>query len=146
MGHALKEARDFTASMEAYHAAYRIDARDSDLLVNIGHLHKMRGQQAAACFAYVASYALDANADAATELEDPLLAADIAVARGAFFADPTRDPVVLTADLLAPAPTPENSPRWPRPNSPGTRASASPTPNWRNTWKRSRRGGSRRIR
>ena len=107
LGHALKEARDFTASMEAYHAAYRINARDSDLLVNIGHLHKMRGQQAAACFAYVASYALDANADAATELEDPLLAADIAVARGAFFADPTRDPVVLTADLLAPAPTPD---------------------------------------
>ncbi|MEG3167802.1 glycosyltransferase [Sphingomonas sp. LB3N6] len=103
LGHALKETRDFVASMEAYHAAYRIDARDSDLLVNIGHLHKMRGQQAAACFAYVAGYALDANVDAATELGDPQLAADIAVARNAFFADPTRDPVVLAADLPPPA-------------------------------------------
>ena len=99
LGHALKEVRDFGASMEAYHAAYRLDSRDSDLLVNIGHLHKMRGQQAAACFAYVAGYALDANVDAATELGDPQLAADIEAARDAFSTDPTRDPVVLAVDV-----------------------------------------------
>jgi GT2 family glycosyltransferase len=96
-GHALKEMRDFDASMAAYHAAYKLDPRNSDLLVNIGHLHKMRGQQAAACFAYVVAHDIDANVDAATELADPNLADDIAVARGVFFADPTRDPVGLTA-------------------------------------------------
>jgi Flp pilus assembly protein TadD len=67
-GHALKEADRYDDSLRAYQAALAIEPRDPDLLLNLGHLARRRGDLAEAAYRFRASYRLDANRHALGEL------------------------------------------------------------------------------
>lgn len=70
-GHALKELGLLDQAELAYGAAGRLNDQDADLWLNRGHLAKLRNDHAAASEFYSRSYAIDGNADAASELARP---------------------------------------------------------------------------
>jgi Flp pilus assembly protein TadD len=69
VGHALKEARQFAAAIAAYGQALRLDPHDADLLINLGHIHKLMGHRESAIFFYRRSAAQDGNSEAIIELD-----------------------------------------------------------------------------
>lgn len=69
LGHALKEAGRLVDALVAYSEALALNDRDSDLLLNLGHLHKLMGSCHAAADCYRRSVTLDGNADALAELD-----------------------------------------------------------------------------
>jgi tetratricopeptide (TPR) repeat protein len=69
LGHALKEAGQLDEAMDAYATALRLDSKDADLMLSLGHLHKLMGHPVSAIFFYRRSAGLDGNQHATLELE-----------------------------------------------------------------------------
>ena len=76
LGHAVKESGDLVGALTAYSEALRLNAKDADLLLSLGHLHKVMGHGEEAVRFYRLSAELDGNAHALYELErlDPATA------------------------------------------------------------------------
>jgi cytochrome c-type biogenesis protein CcmH/NrfG len=69
LGHALKEAGEHIEALKAYSEALRLKSNDADLLLNLGHLHKLMGLRENAIAYYRRSAQQDGNFDARQELE-----------------------------------------------------------------------------
>ena len=67
-GHALKESGQRAAALAAYSEALRLDPDDADLLLNLGHLHKVMGHADLAVGFYQRSAAIAATPDVQREL------------------------------------------------------------------------------
>jgi lipopolysaccharide biosynthesis protein len=68
LGHALKEMGRFDEALAAYNQAMRLNGVDADLLLNLGHVHKLAGDRNNAIHFYRRSAAVDSNLDALAEL------------------------------------------------------------------------------
>jgi cytochrome c-type biogenesis protein CcmH/NrfG len=68
LGHALKESGALNAALDAYNNAERLDGNDADLLLNLGHIHKLLGDPQSATAFYRRSAETDGNAYAKAEL------------------------------------------------------------------------------
>jgi glycosyltransferase involved in cell wall biosynthesis len=68
LGHALKELRQFDEALSAYEEALRFDEADADLLLNFGHLYKLKGDDRCAASFYRRSANLNGNPHALDEL------------------------------------------------------------------------------
>lgn len=68
LGHALKESGRLSAALVAYGEALGLNENDADLLLNMGHLHKVMGLPEDAISYYRRSAERDGNADAISEL------------------------------------------------------------------------------
>jgi tetratricopeptide (TPR) repeat protein len=68
LGHALKEQGIFDRADLAYGQANRLDQYSADLLLNRGHLSKIRFDYSSALFYYKSSYSIDHNKYAENEL------------------------------------------------------------------------------
>ena len=94
-GHAEKEAGNLTAAMSCYSTARRLNARDADLHLQIGHLLKLMGQFPEALQEYRRALELEPTMeDAANELRDigfPMHANPPPETRSAFPEDHTTD-------------------------------------------------------
>lgn len=69
LGHSFKEAGRRADSLVAYNRALTLRPDDADLLLNLGHLHKVMGHLEVAASYYERSLAKDGNGAARTELE-----------------------------------------------------------------------------
>ena len=86
LGNCLKEAGRYDEALAAYDDAARIDARNADLHLQRGHLHKLMGDMPAAAWAYQQAYNLDpGNQHARHEIEASggLATAGVALPAGA---------------------------------------------------------------
>jgi O-antigen biosynthesis protein len=72
MGHVRKELGDLEGADNAYSAASQLDPLDADLLLNHGHLKKLRSDLRSAARLYRQSFEIDYNIAAAEELERPI--------------------------------------------------------------------------
>jgi tetratricopeptide (TPR) repeat protein/glycosyltransferase involved in cell wall biosynthesis len=68
LGHALKESGQFDEALSAYQTALKLDGQNPDLLLNLGHLHKLRGARNHAIQYYRQSAVIDQNEHAVFEL------------------------------------------------------------------------------
>jgi tetratricopeptide (TPR) repeat protein len=71
LGHAFKEDRVLDEAEAAYGNAYRLNPKDDDLLLNLGHLNRLAGEFAAAAKFYRLSVEAGQNQHAARELASP---------------------------------------------------------------------------
>ena len=68
LGHALKETGQPVEALVAYSRALALNEADADLLLNLGHLHKLMGHRALAIEYYQRSARVDSNIHARDEL------------------------------------------------------------------------------
>ena len=68
LGHALKESGQLVPALAAYNSALSLDARNGDLLLSLGHLHKLMGHRDLAIAFYIRSAEIEDNIDARAEL------------------------------------------------------------------------------
>ncbi|WP_426041908.1 hypothetical protein [Brevundimonas sp. TWP2-3-4b1] len=73
LGHALKEDHRLTDADDAYGEARRLRPANADLLLNHGHLKKLRGNLADAAALYMASAEIQPGSDVMLELQNPLI-------------------------------------------------------------------------
>jgi glycosyltransferase involved in cell wall biosynthesis/cytochrome c-type biogenesis protein CcmH/NrfG len=69
LGHALKESRRFDEALGAYGEALRLEPRNADLLLSLGHLHALMGHRQTAVSFYRRSVAEDPRSPAQKELD-----------------------------------------------------------------------------